>query len=107
MTLNPSKKTTYMTQVSFYPQLFISYCSSDSILAKQFSDRLKHSGHSCWLYEKNSMPGISYLSQIDKAMNDSIAVVLLVSKASMRSDQVEKELVRAFEEKKTNISCVN
>lgn len=61
---------------------------------------MKHLGYKCWLYDKNSMPGFSYLAQIAKSMSDSIAVILIVSKVSMRSDQVTKELVRAFEDHK-------
>ena len=89
-----------MKQVPPLQKLFISYCSSDSRIAKQMSDRMKHLGYACWLYEKNSIPGISYLAQIGKVIIDSFAVILLASKASMRSEQVTNEVVRAFEEKK-------
>ena len=81
-------------------QVFISYCHADSEIARKIAARMQQLGFRCWRYEDNVLPGLSYLSQAGGVITSSIAVILLISKASCKSNQVTNEVVRAHEERK-------
>jgi hypothetical protein len=77
--------------------VFISHAAEDGPTALDIADRLEQLGYSTWVYEADSAGGVSYLSEIDEELEQSQAVVLLISDASLRSLQVTKEIVRAHE----------
>ena len=61
---------------------------------------LETGGFTTWYYERDSVPGVSYLVQMGEAIDSASAVVLMVSRASLGSHQVTTEMVRAYEAKK-------
>ena len=61
---------------------------------------LETAGFTTWYYERDSVPGVSYLVQMGEAIDSASAVVLMVSRASLGSHQVTTEVVRAYEAKK-------
>jgi hypothetical protein len=77
--------------------VFISHAAEDGTVALDIADRLEQLGYSTWVYEADSAGGVSYLSEIDEELEQTQAVVLLISDASLRSLQVTKEIVRAHE----------
>ena len=80
--------------------IFISHVEENSDLAMQIAAGLESSGYSAWYYERDSLPGPSYLLQTSKEIERSQAVVLIISPHSLGSHQVTKEVVRAHESNK-------
>jgi hypothetical protein len=74
--------------------VFISHVEEDSAAALQISDALEAAGYSTWCYERDSLPGPSYLLQTADAIDRSKAVVIIVSPDSMGSNQMTKEVIR-------------
>jgi hypothetical protein len=66
-------------------------------VALNIAEALEASGYSSWYYERDSVPGPSYLLQTSGAIEASQAVVVLISPHSLGSHQVTKEVVRAHE----------
>lgn len=79
-------------------QLFISHSEADSQLAEDLALALEGLGYSTWYFERDSVPGPSYLLQTGQAIKASSAFIVLISKSSLASNQVTQEIVRAHEE---------
>ena len=80
--------------------IFVSYVEEDSAVALEIVEGLEADGYSTWCYELNSVPGVSYLLQTSRAIEQARAVVVLISPHSLGSHQVTKEVVRAHETEK-------
>jgi hypothetical protein len=78
-------------------QVFISYVEEDSAIAVEVARDLESSGYSAWYYERDSIPGLSYMLQIAGAIEESAAVALIVSVNSLSSRQITNEVVHAHE----------
>jgi len=79
--------------------IFISHVISDEPLMREIGQGLEESGYTTWYFERDVLPGTSYLIQITQAIAACDALVLLVTPAALSSDQVTKEVVGAFERK--------
>ena len=77
--------------------VFISHVEKDADLALEIALGLEEIGYRTWCYELDSVPGPSYLIQTGQEINDTQAVVLVISPHSLASRQVTRELVRALE----------
>jgi hypothetical protein len=80
--------------------VFISHVEEDGGVALQLADALEAAGYSTWCYERDTIPGPSYLLQTSGAIEASRAVVVLISADALGSHQVTSEVVRAHEEVK-------
>ena len=80
--------------------IFISHVEEDASVAIQIGDGLQSAGYSSWLYERDSLPGPAYLLQMGEAIDESQAMVLVISPDSVKSNQVTTEVVRAHESNK-------
>ena len=77
--------------------IFISHVGEDEALAVELAQRLEAAGYATWYYERDSLPGASYLLQTGQAVEDAAAVVVIITPNSVESNQVTKEVVRAHE----------
>lgn len=77
--------------------VFISYVREDAGIAHEIAFGLEISGYSTWHYERDSDPGPSYLDQIDEAIEQCKAIILILSPDSLNSPQVDIEVIRAHE----------
>jgi hypothetical protein len=77
--------------------VFISHVEEDSGIALEIALGLEEAGYTTWCYELDSFPAISYLIQTGKAIEQSKAVLFVVSPSSVTSNQVTREVVRAHE----------
>ncbi len=80
--------------------VFISYVQEDDPIALEIAAGLESAGYSTWYYKRDCVPGPSYLVQTGQAIEESFAVVLVISPNSLGSHQVTKEVVRAHEANK-------
>ena len=80
--------------------VFISHVEEDQDAAVQIAEGLEASGFRTWYYERDALPGSSYLLQTGKAVEDAAAVLVIISPHSISSHQVTKEVIRAHESAK-------
>lgn len=78
------------------PKTFISYASEDSDCAAATARGLEAAGCPTWYYERDSVPGSPYVQGIIDALDSASSFVLIVSRDSMQSRQVDLEVFRAF-----------
>jgi class 3 adenylate cyclase/tetratricopeptide (TPR) repeat protein/predicted transcriptional regulator len=80
--------------------IFISHAERDAALVRELANSLEAAGFPTWYFERDVVPGTSYLVQIAQAIEQCLAVVLVVSSCTLDSDQVAKEVVGASESHK-------
>ena len=77
--------------------VFISHVEEDSAVVLEIARSLEAAGYTTWYYERDSLPGVSYLVQTGQAIDESRTVVLVISASALGSHQVTKEVVRGHE----------
>jgi TolB-like protein/Tfp pilus assembly protein PilF len=80
--------------------VFISYASHDADTANQISRSLEGQGIACWIAPRDVKPGAQYADAIVRAINESMAVVLVLSASAMDSSHVAREVERAASKRK-------
>lgn len=80
--------------------IFISYVEEDGAITTELAAGLEAAGYSVWYYERDGVPGASYLLQTRAAIEHCQGVILIISPDSVTSEQVTLEVVRAHESKK-------
>lgn len=81
--------------------VFICYSSNDTIIAEKIVEHLEDDGNTCWFAKRNipqnSLSQIEYRAKIKDAMSKCKIIVVIASKNSMLSKEVENELDYADE----------
>ncbi len=75
--------------------VFISHADRDSRVAIRLAEGLQELGFSTWYYERDSVPGPSYLTQCREAIECTQSMLLIISEDSVRSHEVNAELEMA------------
>jgi hypothetical protein len=88
------------------PPVFISYAKEDSATAKAVARELRALGRSTWLFEEDGAGGVSYVEDLCGPLSTSCGVVLIASKASLRSRNIRKEVELAHQEDRVLIPVV-
>jgi TolB-like protein/Tfp pilus assembly protein PilF len=86
------------------PDVFVSYASQDAGVANAVVTALEHQGLNCWLAPRNVKPGTVYADAIVGAINESKALVLVLSANAMASAHVGREIERAASKRKQLIA---
>lgn len=81
-------------------QIFISYKAEERKKAESLKNEIEKAGFSCWMAPLSIPGGSSYAAEIENAIRNCKALVLLFSKAAMNSKWVEKEIDRAINQNK-------
>jgi TolB-like protein len=84
--------------------LFISYASHDVVSAQKACSALEAAGFPCWMAPRDVNPGAQYADAIVRAINDSQAVVLVLSASAVASSHVRREVERAASKQKQIIA---
>jgi len=77
--------------------IFISYVEEDSKIALDLAKGVEQAGYKTWYYERDSLPGPTYLSQINQSIEQSQAIILVISPNSLGSNQVNSEVIQAHQ----------
>lgn len=83
-------------------RVFISHSSKNADLALKISEKLEQAGHSCFIAPRDIRSGHEYAEEIIDGIDNSGAVLLLLSEAANSSPHVLREIERAVS-KKINI----
>ncbi len=73
-------------------QVFLSYAAKDSEIARDLASRLTKNGLEVWLAEDHVYPGDNAHLKIGEALEDSDAMVVLLSPDAVKSPQVLNEI---------------
>ena len=84
-------------------KIFISHVDADKELALALANELENLGYVTWYYERDSLPGITYLQSTRDAIIRCEVFLILVTYQSLASRQVQVELMRAHERSKNII----
>ena len=76
-------------------RVFISHASSDHSAALEIRSRLEGAGLATWLAPYDIAPGLEYMQGIVAGLDASSVLALLVTRASLASDDVRSEVVLA------------
>ncbi len=82
------------------PNIFMSYSRREVGFVDDLTHRLEKEGFKVWLDYRNLVPGTPWAGQIDKGLDESQAILLVVSKESIASKYVELEWRRVIKENK-------
>lgn len=80
--------------------VFLSYSRSDSTIVDKIANDLQKEGIDIWLDRKNLQAGQDWQEQIENALNEASFLILFISKNSLESKAVQRELRSAFENQK-------
>src|SRR5919204_2413164 len=83
--------------------VFISHVEEDAATARELAGGLEEAGYTAWFYERDSLPGPPYVTQILEAIAQSTVMIVLISPATLGSWQVDREIFQAFETEKPMI----
>jgi DNA-binding CsgD family transcriptional regulator len=85
-----------MTTADAPQRILISYDESDTPFATWLSDSLRALGHQVWTRREDMVGGASTFDSIQKALDDSDIMLLLVTPNSLRSRRVKSEWTYFF-----------
>jgi hypothetical protein len=83
-------------------KVFISYAHVDRFLAKKISSELVKNGFDVWNDETEILPGDDFGEKISNALNNSDAMVVLLTSESLDSKNVQWEIEYALGNKSYN-----
>ena len=83
-------------------KVFISYAHSDEPLARKITDALERAGLDVWDSEREIMPGDNWAKKIAAGLEESDAMVVLLTPTSLASATVLREVEYALGEKSFN-----
>jgi hypothetical protein len=72
-------------------QVFISYATKDAEFAHRLADDLKRLGVPVWIAPESIRPGESWVSAIERGLEESSHVVVVLTPAALESRWVKKE----------------
>ncbi|MBA3872404.1 MAG: TIR domain-containing protein [Anaerolineae bacterium] len=73
-------------------QIFISYSRQHPLYADRIEENLLESGYSVWLDRKGIIGGEDWLKSIEKAISESIVVLVIVTEEAIKSQYVRQEI---------------
>lgn len=75
--------------------VFLSYSTIDAAITEKICAAIESRGVRCWMAPRDVQPGTSYAQSIIEAINNSPVMVVVLSKNSDQSEQVQREVERA------------
>ena len=79
-------------------KVFVSYAHTDEAIARRVADILHQAGLEVWEATREIMPGDNWAAKVDQALQESQAMVVLLTPHTMRSNWVRSEIEYALGE---------
>jgi TIR domain-containing protein len=95
-----------LKEVLMGKNIFVSYSRREVGFIDDLVRNLEQSGHEVWLDYRNLIPGKPWQDQIYQGIQNADVILLVVSKASLSSQNVEVEWRRVIEQKKRIILLI-
>src|SRR5690606_4922497 len=103
---NWSAKTFYASGAGMTGKIFMSYSRRELGFVDDLVSQLEQKGYDVWLDYRILIPGSPWKEQIDKGLDESDTVLLVISKASISSQYVELEWRHFLDMKKRMILLI-
>lgn len=103
---NWSAKTFYASGAGMTGKIFMSYSRRELGFVDDLVSQLEQKGYDVWLDYRVLIPGSPWKEQIDKGLDESDTVLLVISKASISSQYVELEWRHFLDMKKRMILLI-
>ena len=87
-------------EVSCDMKVFISYAHTDTSLARKVTNALEKTGLDVWSAEREILPGDNWAKKIAEALEESDAMVVLLTQDALRSKVVQQEIGYALGEER-------
>ena len=78
-------------------RLFLSYLRANAATADSLVKRLEDEGYGVWIDRSDIGGGTKWRGEIEKALSESAAMILILSKSALESDEIYKEVAHAVE----------
>ena len=91
-------------QVTSGRDVFVSYASQDVAVANDVVENLERQGIRCWIAPRDVKAGAQYADAIVRAINEAKTLVLVLSRSSVGSSHVGREIERAASKHKQIIA---
>ena len=88
------------------PTVFISHSNQDSALTLRLVQRLKRAGYGVWVDFENIRGGADWLCEIQAGIQRCDAIIVLLTKAALKSRWVERECLYAFQLRKPVLTAL-
>lgn len=79
-------------------KVFISYAHTDEAIARRVADILHEAGLEVWEVTREILPGDNWAAKVDRALREPEAMVVLLTRHTMRSNWVRSEIEYALGE---------
>lgn len=90
-TASHTVRTAIQDRIGFY----ICHGGEESLVARQIAEGLESSSYRCWYYARDTLPGIPSPAQSQTAIERSQALVLLISRSTIRTGELDAEIEAA------------
>jgi hypothetical protein len=80
-------------------RVFISYAAKDSKLASRLADQLSVAGFTVWYADEEIAPGDNWAKKIGQALDESDLMVVLVTRGSLESESLQRDIEYALTSK--------
>ncbi len=77
-------------------RVFLSYAHSERSFAQALAKHLSREGYKVWYPDQNLLPGDNWSLEVGKALEESNAMVVLLSPESARSEWQQREIQYAL-----------
>jgi len=77
-------------------KIFLSYSTEDGAVARKLASQLEQAGFDTWDPAEARFPGDNWALRIGKALQESDAMVVLISPKAMKSESVRQEVEYAI-----------
>jgi len=82
------------------PYIFVSHSSKDRKFTTRLAERLHEAGFRCWIDVEDIPDGSTWMREIEQAVKDCGAMIVVMSKDGRESEWVERETLKAMELRK-------
>jgi hypothetical protein len=93
-------------RVSPDQKIFFSYSRLDSDFAMRLAQDIRKAGTDIWIDQLDIPPGVHWDEAVEEALNDAGSVLVILSPASIASDNVMDEISFALDTGKTIIPII-
>jgi TIR domain/NACHT domain len=80
--------------------IFISFVAEDKNIAMELSQGLEAAGYITWHYFRDSIAGVPHLKQVNQAIEECKALIVITSDVSLNSNDVSREIEVAHDKEK-------
>jgi hypothetical protein len=96
-TRGPVRRRIEPTSVEDRIGFYIAHVAEDSLRARQLAEGLERKQYACWYYGRNAIPGVPWARQCRAAIGRSQAVVVLISRPALRSNDFARDVEYAHQ----------